>query len=150
MKKFDIVELSRELRYKERFEIQAGCTLSQSDINPEILESYDTREEALEALKGYGSSFGEVRGNSGIYYLVYEYYIEEAEYDEDGERIDAQCTMDFSKMQIEIVDKHSYEKIQVVDNMKDAQKALDEYDGDAYLSCEGWTPAPPRVVHFAK
>lgn len=158
MKKFDIVEASRELRYEDRYEIKAGCTLSQTDINPIILESYDTREEALEELKAYGSSFGEVNGHSGIYYLVYEYYVEEVVTDEDGERIDwvngkwvgGDGILEYSEMKIELVDKRSYETLRTFDNMKDAEEALYDYDGEAYLSCEGRMPAPIHIVRLSK
>lgn len=104
-------------------------------------------------LKGCKSSIGKTDGSSGSYYLLSEYYIEEVVTGEDGERIDwidgewvgGDGILEYSEMEIELVDKHSYETIRTFDNMKDAEEALYDYDEEAYLSCEGRRPVPAQM-----
>lgn len=93
-------------------------------------------EEAKEELQKYKSSIRELSGGAGKYYLVEEYYVEENDYDEDGEWVNGGNALAFSKITIELVEKPEYNTLATFDNMEDAEIALNEYDGDAevYLS----------------
>lgn len=48
--------------------------------NPELVNSYDTLEEASKAIKNCNTTIRESFGGAGKYYLVEEYYIEENVY----------------------------------------------------------------------
>ena len=55
-------------------------------LSPCILKTFDKKEDALDALKDFKSTFYE-RDSDGRYYEVTEYYVEENEYDDEGEWI---------------------------------------------------------------
>lgn len=86
MKRYEIKKNIAEIRKKS--EIKIGVTLAQDFQEPEVLESFDTKEEALEALKEYKSSYERMDGYHAPYYIVEEVYVEENVYDEDGDWID--------------------------------------------------------------
>ena len=90
MKKYEIIENTREVKHAE--DIKEGCTLDQQDQEPVVLESYDTLDEAKEMLKTYDSFAKDMSG----YWLVTEYYIEENDYDEDGEWVSGGDVVEFS------------------------------------------------------
>lgn len=71
-------------QFREENEAVESCTLQQRNQEPEVLEVFDTLEEAREALKKYKGSVEHVR-NIIPFYSVTEFYIEQNEYDEDGE-----------------------------------------------------------------
>lgn len=97
VKKFEIVKNTIEVK---KGEIKEGCTIDieRTVQEPEKLESFDTKEEALKALANYQSKVRELSGHLGIYYEVTEYYIEENDYDEDGEWVSGGDIHAFSKM----------------------------------------------------
>lgn len=98
MKKYELRKNTREISYKERNEITEGCTLNQMDQEPEIIESFDSKEEALKKLENKESEICQLSGGAGAYYSVTEYYVEENEYDEDGEWVEGGDVYGFSKM----------------------------------------------------
>lgn len=134
--KYEIRKNTREISYKKRAEIKEGCTLEQDNQEPEIIKIFDDKDEALNELKLYKSDICKLSGGAGSYYLITEYYVEENEYDEDGEWINGGDVWEFSKMQIELVEKPSYETLNVYTDMQSAETALNDYDGEneVYLS----------------
>ena len=98
MKKYEIMKSYREISYKNRDEIREGCTMEQADQEPEMMESFDSLEAAREALKKYQSEVEELRGGAGTFFGVTEYYIQNAEYDEDGDWIGGGDVWDFSPL----------------------------------------------------
>lgn len=136
MKKFEIRRNSIEVAWKNRKEIKEGITLTADDQYPEIVVSFDTLDKAKVELQKYKSSIRELSGGAGKYYLVEEYYIEENSYDEDEEWVEGGDVWEYSKITIELVEKPSYETLATFDNMKDAEEAYDDYDGEneVYLS----------------
>ncbi|MBD5543745.1 MAG: hypothetical protein HDR01_05775 [Lachnospiraceae bacterium] len=134
--KYEIRKNTREISYKKRAEIKEGCTLEQDNQEPEIIKSFDNKGEALSELKQYKSDICKLSGGAGTYYAVTEYYVEENEYDEDGEWVSGGDVWEFSKMQIELVEKPSYETLGVYSDMESAESALNDYDGEneVYLS----------------
>ena len=78
MKKFEIIKTYNEFTYKEREKVETGCTLYENDY--EVLESFDTLDEAKEALKKYktdvwkGSAY-----HGGSLAVITEYSIQENE-----------------------------------------------------------------------
>lgn len=93
-------------------------------------------EDAKNELLNYKSNIRELSGNYGKYYLVEEYYIEENIYDEDGELLEGEGIWEFSKINIELVEKPSYNTLAIFDNMEAAENACNNYQGDndVYLS----------------
>ena len=82
MKRFEIVKNTIEV--KKGTEYRQGITQNvelNRDQYPEILESFNTLEEAKTALKKYNS---EVEDYS-TYLMITEYFIQENQYDEDGD-----------------------------------------------------------------
>lgn len=136
MKKYEVKKESIEIPYKKRKEIKEGVVTTQDNRYPETIASFDTLEEAKKELAKYDSSIRELSGGAGKYYLVEEYYIEENEYDADNEWISGGDIWDFSKIKIELVEKPSYETLDTFNNMVDAEKAYNGYEGEneVYLS----------------
>lgn len=100
MTKYEIKKATREFKgYKNRHKIREGCTVvAEGDIFDEIVKSFDSKDEALNALKAYTSTID----ISGDLYEVTEYYVEENEYDEDGEWIDGGGIWEFSPLPEEV------------------------------------------------
>lgn len=134
--KYEIRKNTREISYKNRMEIKQGCTLEQDNQVPEIIKSFDDKDEALNELKSYKSDIRKLSGILGTYYAVTEYYVEENEYDEDGEWASGGDAWEFSEMKIELVEKPSYDTLGVYLDMESAENALNSYSGEneAYLS----------------
>ena len=96
--KYVIYKDSIEIRYRDRKNIKPGCVLDAFEQYPEEVASFDTAEEAREALKTYRSDVSKYSGAAGTYYLVTEYYAEETRYDEDGDLVESGDILDFSEM----------------------------------------------------
>ncbi len=97
MKKYEIIKNTIEITKDRKSEVQAGITLTGRDQEPEIIDSFDTLEEAKESLKHYRSDISEVTTCSKISYIaVEEFYIEESEYDEDGEWVSGYGISEFA------------------------------------------------------
>lgn len=134
--KYEIRKNIREISYKKRAGIRVGCTLDQDNQDPEIIKSFDDKDDALNELKSYKSDIRKLSGGAGAYYAVTEYYVEENEYDEDGEWVNGGVVWESSKIQIELVEKPSYEILGVYSDMESAENALNGYEGEneVYLS----------------
>lgn len=100
MVKFEIRENSMEVSWSNRHKITQGCTVNNDNTQqyPEILESFDNEYDAVKELSKYNSTVEEMRGNTGTYYIVTEYYVEENEYDEDGEWVGGGDIVTFAKL----------------------------------------------------
>lgn len=133
--KYEIMKRSIEVAYKDRKSIAQGITSEDEWADSELVESFDTLEEAREKLKDYKTSIKELSGSAGKYYLVEEYYIEYNEY-EDGEVTNAGDIYDYSNMIIEVVEKSKYNILGTYNNFESAEKAMEEFDGEngAYMS----------------
>lgn len=136
MTKFEIRKDSVEVSWKNRKTIKEGIVIDSDNQNPELINSYDTLEEASKAIKNYNTTIRELSGGAGKYYLVEEYYIEENVYDEDGEFEKCDGIWEFSKIIIELVEKPSYNTLATFDNMEEAEEAYNDYEGEneVYIS----------------
>ena len=136
MTKFEIRKDSVEVSWKNRKTIKEGIVIDSDNQNPELINSYDTLEEASKAIKNYNTTIRELSGGAGKYYLVEEYYICGNVYDEEGEFLRCDGIWEFSKIIIELVEKPSYETLAIFDNMEEAEEAYDDYEGEneVYLS----------------
>lgn len=94
--KFELVKNEIEIGYRKKGEIVEGCTLNSDNQYPEIIKSFDNKDDAIEELKNYKSEIVEMNGNFGKYFVVTEYYVEESFYDEDGDFIEAGDVLKFS------------------------------------------------------
>lgn len=79
MKKFEIRENTIEVKREK--DITPYCSLEQQDQYPEIKETFFDKESAIAALSKYRCRKDRMSG----YWLVTEFYVEENEYDEDGD-----------------------------------------------------------------
>lgn len=103
MKKYEIRYVTAEVALKDKELIKPGMA-QQYNIDKngngdtELITSYDTVEEAKTDLKNRKSSVSLTSSFSNKYYLVEEYFIEENEYDEDGEWISGGDIWGYSEM----------------------------------------------------
>lgn len=123
--KYNIIKNSIKVPYEDRTDIKAGVTLTQESIDMKIVDSFESLEVAKAELKNFVTLIREL-SNGLTYYLVEEFYIQDEEFEVYG----------FSKMEIELVEKTSYDTINIFDNMADAEKAYNNYDGEneVYIS----------------
>lgn len=98
MKKYELFKNDIEISLRDKDRIVEGCTLDQGDCDPELIRSFDNKEEALSELQNYKSDIRELKGNLGTYYQVTEYYVQENTYDEDG-FVEGGDVWEFTKMQ---------------------------------------------------
>lgn len=132
MTKYVLFKLNNEISWKNRYDILPGCSI---DLNgsqdPEKIEEFQTKEEALEALKKYSTSVGEGSG----FFSITEYYVSEIEYDDDGDFLNEDI-LKYSKMNIEVIEKPSYNVLASFDSYKDAEDFKNSYDGEneVYIS----------------
>lgn len=95
--KFELKKATREIPYKNKKEIVEGCTTNyDGDIWPVVINSFDTKDEALEELKKYKSE-AEYFSAAVSYYDITEYYVEEIKYDENGEFVDSEGIWAFAE-----------------------------------------------------
>lgn len=117
-----------EIKSRDRKQIREGVSFSQNNIDSDVVKKFTDLDEAKKELSKLKTRITELSGPTEIYYLIEEYYIEE-----DTENGDI---VEFSKIQIEVIEKPSYNTLGSYDNFKDAEDALNEYDGfgEVYLS----------------
>ena len=128
MKKYEIIERMMEIRYKDRMDIEEGCTRFEPDQN--LIKSFDSLEEAKEELKKYKTNISEFSAASMRYFEVTEYCVEENEYDEDGELESEGAVWEYSEMKIEVVESGTYDTLAVCNNYRDAEEKANQYEGD--------------------
>ena len=88
-------ELKKDtIELKNIGEYYTGCVLDQANTDPIIIESFNDRCEALNALKKCKTDARDMSN----YVLITEYYIEEAEYNEDGDWIGGGDIWEYSKL----------------------------------------------------
>lgn len=82
--KYELLEYHQEVAYRDRKEIKEGCTLNpDKDQNPQTLKSFDSKEDALNALNDYKSEVNKMNG----YFLVTEFFVEEVRLDGDKDEL---------------------------------------------------------------
>lgn len=96
MTKYELKKDTIEL--KNIGEYYPGCVLDKNDADPVLLESFNNKDNALNALKKYKTGVRDLSSHGIKYVLVTEYYIEESEYNEDGDWIGGGDILDYSKM----------------------------------------------------
>lgn len=101
----ELLEEERVMKYeirknyievRKKADIVEGCTLQQNWQEPEILEVFESLEEAKEALVKYESAVRWMDSTIG-FYAVEEFYIEENEYNKDGEWLSGGDVWEFAK-----------------------------------------------------
>ena len=131
MKKYEINSREIEVSFKDRFNIKQDITFDYDSVNSENVASFDTLEEAREALKEYKSTVYQYPK----YYFITEYVIEEYEYDEDGDS-EYKDTWATSEMVFSVVDNNSFDTVATFDNLKDAYDYWD-YSIELHIECNG-------------
>lgn len=130
MVKYELVKKEKEVSWKKRYTIAEGCTMGEE---PELIKSFDSLEEALDALKKEKTYVRRMSSNE-TYYLVTEYSVEKNEYDDDGEWTSGGDVFGFSKMEIKVIKKDGFDTIKVCDSLEEAEKVWEKYDGESYIS----------------
>lgn len=130
--KFEIKKDNIEIKYKDRDQIKPGCTLDNMNSDPEILGTYETKEEAIEALRKYKTEISEFSYSAGRMFDVTEYYVEENVYDDNGEPESCNGVWEESKMEI-FLKNEDREIIDTFDNYADAEAAYNEYDDECSI-----------------
>ena len=123
MAEFNLIKSNIEITYAKRGNIVAGCTLNQDDLEVETVKSFDSKKEAIQELQKYKTEIRELSGSAGKYFSVIEYYVE----DDDGN------IWEFSKMEITVTGKQSYNTEDVFSSYAEAEQALDALD-DGFIS----------------
>lgn len=87
MKKFEIRGATAQIERKNRHIIKQGVTMNSDifhDLDDHTIEAFDTLEEARKVFfEKYSKSY--VSNDNGGVIFVKEYWIEEVNYDEDGD-----------------------------------------------------------------
>lgn len=120
MKRYELIRDTREFEKSELHQIKGLCAFFSEGA--EVIKTFDTALEALEALKGYKSDICKV-GNAITCYCVEQYYIEESECDEEGEWIDGGDILDYTPLEINLT--VNYEDIATYDSYTAARAAYD-------------------------
>ncbi len=93
-------ELKKNTVEVKENDLKEGCAaVDDMNADPEIIKSFDSKEEALEELKKYKTEVHKFPSPIGSMYSVTEYYIQEVKYDEDGDWISGGDVWEISKME---------------------------------------------------
>lgn len=127
MVKYDLQKDTIEINFKDRMDIEPGVVFNSDDRDPELIKSFDSKEEALAELQKYKSSIVK-HTYKGSWYYVTEYYVEENIYDDEDETewIDGGDVWEMSKMEIRLL-SDSREELGVYSSFAEAQKAELEF-----------------------
>lgn len=147
--RYEIKKDTVKIPYEERENIKPGCSYYyQSDAEPESIISVYDRNEAEEFLHEQCISgiyeYNKSESDAERFYIVEEYYIEENEYDSEGNLVNSSVSdLYYSKMEILLVAGPGYRELGRFDNMLDAEKAMNEYNergiSDVHLSLPSWS-----------
>lgn len=100
--------------------IRQGIVVSQNgDTDPQIIKTFDTKEEALTALNAYHTEIREL-SHHRRYWEVKEYYIEENTYDQDGEYVKGGDVWGISNITGDDIEKY---------NLNERESKAVEHDG---------------------
>ena len=130
--KFEIKKDNIEIRYMDRDQIKPGCTLDNMNSDPEVIEVYDNKEDALNALRKYKTEISEFSSPAGGMFDVTEYYVEENTYDDDGEPESCNGVWEESKMEIFLKDEDG-NVIDMFDNYADAEAVYNACDDECSI-----------------
>ena len=136
MKKYDLVKRKAEFNYKNRKNIEEGCTAL--DLSPEYIKTFDSLAEAKKELAKHKTAISKFKSSGTTCYEVEEYVIEENEfeYDEDEKKLVQTGfvdTLETTPMKIEVVEIPSYETIGVYSSLEEAEEAANKGDGETYI-----------------
>lgn len=96
MKRYELKRNSVEVKKED---VREGCAaVDDMNAQPTLIKSFESKEEALEALEEHNTEIYSISAIAGTVYNVTEYYVEENEYDEDGEWISGGDVWEISKM----------------------------------------------------
>lgn len=130
-RKFEIIKKTAEIRLKNINDIKEGAAIDCE--YPEVLEKFDTLEEAKEAFGKYESEIREFRNGKLTFFDVTEYYLEESDCDDDLPVPDIDV-WGISPMKINVVDEESGETVGVFSSYEDAK--FEVVNSDDILSIE--------------
>lgn len=130
MRRYEIIKAQKEITYKNRKSIKAGCTLDGCGM--QLVNSFGSLKDAKAAFKTLKSNIW----HNGNLYLVTEYAIQCNEYDTDGVFITGGDILEISEMKIDVVNSETFETMASFNNMVDAENFYDDNidDTEMYFS----------------
>lgn len=129
MKRYEIIKSQKEIAYKNRKSIKAGCTLDNCYM--QTINSFGTFEDAKIAFKGLKLK-SDIWYNGNVY-LVIEYAIQCNEYDTDGVFITGGDILEISEMKIDVVNSETFETMASFNNMADVENFYDDNIDDTEM-----------------
>lgn len=133
MIRFYLTKSTMMFKHKDRFEISERCTIGHNLSHTETVGMFNEKEEAFRNLEGYRTELIEIVRPEGVLYCVTEYFIEEKEYDEESNCINDGNILGSTDMIIELNEADTDRKIDEFDNFCDAETALQDCGGKAYI-----------------
>lgn len=94
--RYELKTSKTEVEYRKKEQLKEGAS-EERDPSPELIETFESKQEALEELKKYRTEIHLMQGATNKYYHITEYYVEEAHYDSDGEWIGGGDILEFSE-----------------------------------------------------
>lgn len=131
--RYDVVRVIAEIKEEDRFQIRPGCAIDAPDkVDSMIFMPFEVKEEALMELESHPAEIG----REGDSFLVTEYFVQENEYDEDGQLCGGGDILDTSVMEIEVLDRKTNQTLETYDNWKAAEAAKERLSGarEVYLA----------------
>ena len=135
--RYNLNECKIGIDMKNKKGIFEGCTTEQDSIFPELIETFENKEDGLRELKDYCTTIREECYHR-LYYVT-EYYLEEVFcYEDDEENYETGDILEFSKMEINVVNDYD-EVVATFNNYRDADSYVyklennDNEDNESYF-----------------
>lgn len=124
--RYDLIRTILTVDWSNRFGIYSGCAIDSIETaDSMVFLPFEVKEEALMELESHPSDITKEGSNL----IVTEYFVQENEYDETGTLCGGGSILDYSQIEIELIDKDTREILAVYGNWKAAEEALELYDG---------------------
>lgn len=125
--RYDLIRTILTVNWSNRFGIYSGCAIDSIEkADSMVFLPFEVKEEALMELESHPSDITKEGSNL----IVTEYFVQENEYDETGTLCGGGSILDYSQIEIELIDKDTREILSVYRNWKAAEEALALYDGE--------------------
>ena len=96
--KFELIKNYVEIKRKDKERIVEGCTVMQENGEPEIIKSFDNKEDALKELEKYETEIDRISAPIGTIYGITEYYVQETAYNGEGDFLENSGIWKFTEM----------------------------------------------------
>lgn len=133
MIKYELRRCNEEISYKNKMSIEGLCWSFETETD--LIKSFDNKEDALKELEKYEADLSLQSNGNYKYFTVEQYFVIEAEYDEDDEWIAGGDIWGWTPLKIELIKKYDTRgKDDVIlatfDNYKEAKAVFDKFEDD--------------------